>query len=124
VLLIEARRGADGQLRVLAVLDLDPEALAAEVKRLAERKDDAVPAVEAIDRATWFAMRRLETTGMLKLAEGSIRVLHRASELTADHAAGDQAGRASELHKGGRAVAAHGQGARHRRIPGGSFPGL
>ena len=44
-------------------------------------------------------MRRLETTGMLKLAEGSIRVLHRASELTADHAAGDQAGRASELHK-------------------------
>jgi superfamily II DNA or RNA helicase len=99
VLLIEARRGADGQLRVLAVLDLDPEALAAEVKRLAERKDDAVPAVEAIDRATWLAMRRLETTGMLKLAEGSIRVLHRASELTADHAAGDQSGRASELHK-------------------------
>src|SRR5258707_7378618 len=70
-----------------------------EVKRLAERKDDAVPAVEAIDRATWLAMRRLETTGMLKLAEGSIRVLHRASELTADHAAGDQAARASELHK-------------------------
>src|SRR5262245_24532963 len=36
---------------------------------------------------------------MLKLAEGSIRVLHRASGLAADYAAGDQAGRASELHK-------------------------
>jgi hypothetical protein len=93
----EARR--DGQLRVLAVLDLNPEALAAEVKRLAEREDDAVLAVEAIDRATWLAMRRLETTGMLKLAEGSIRVLHRASGLTADHPAGDQAGRASELQR-------------------------
>jgi len=98
-LLIEARRGADGRLRVLAVLDLDADGLAAEARRVAERKDDAVPAIEIIDRATWLAIRRLETTGMLKLAEGSIRILHRAAELVGEQGASDQAARAADLQR-------------------------
>jgi superfamily II DNA/RNA helicase len=97
-LLIEARRGADGRLRVLAVLDLDADGLAAEARRAAERKDESTPAVEVIDRATWLAMRRLETSGMLKLAEGSIRILHRAAELVGDGAS-DQGARAADLQR-------------------------
>jgi hypothetical protein len=98
-LLIEARRGADGRLRVLAVLDLDADGLAAEARRAAERNDASAPAVEVIDRATWLAMRRLETTGMLKLAEGSIRILHRSAELAGDAGASDQAARAADLQR-------------------------
>jgi hypothetical protein len=98
-LLIEARRGADGRLRVLAVLDLDADDLAAEARRAAERKDESAPAVEVIDRATWLAMRRLESTGMLKLAEGSIRILHRSAELAGDAGASDQAARAADLQR-------------------------
>ena len=97
-LLIEARRGTDGRLRVLAVLDLDGDAMAAEAKRLSERGGSATQ-VELIDRPTWLAMRRLETTGMLKLAEGSIRVLHRAEELDDGRSPGDQAARALELRR-------------------------
>jgi len=98
-LLIEARRGADGRLRVLAVLDLDADGLAAEARRAAERNDESAPAVEVIDRATWLAMRRLETTGMLKLADGSIRILHRSAELAGDAGAPDQAARAADLQR-------------------------
>jgi hypothetical protein len=98
-LLIEARRGADGRLGVLAVLDLDTEALAAEVKRLAERRDEAAPAVEIIDRPTWLAMRRLEMSGLLSLTDGAVRVLHRAAEFSAGDVAGHQAARASDLQK-------------------------
>ena len=97
-LLIEARRGTDGRLRVLAVLDLDGDAMAAEARRLSERGGSATQ-VELIDRPTWLAMRRLETTGMLKLAEGSIRVLHRAEELDDARSPGDQAARALELRR-------------------------
>ena len=98
-LLVEARRGGDGRLRVLAVLDLDVDDLAAEARRLSERKDEAAPAIEVVDRATWLAMRRLETAGMLRLAEGSIRVLHRAAELAEDRAASDQAARIADLQR-------------------------
>jgi hypothetical protein len=98
-LLIEARRGADGRLRVLAVLDLDADDLTAEAKRLSERRDETAPAVEVIDRAAWLAMRRLETAGMLKLAEGSIRLLHRAAELDGGSVAADQAARIADLRR-------------------------
>ena len=99
-LFIESRQGSDGRLRVLAVLDLDREALAAETKRLAARGAGAAPDVELIDRATWFAMRRLEATGMLKLADGTSRVLHRAPELAgADQVPGDPSSRLAELLK-------------------------
>ena len=81
-LLIEARTGGDGRVRVLAVLDLDGEALAAEAKRH-EAGRDAGAAVEVIDRATWLAMRRLSASGMITMAEGQSRVLHQSPDFTA-----------------------------------------
>ena len=68
-LLIEARTGADGRVRLLAVLDLDGEALAAEAKRHEAARASA-PVVEVIDRATWLAMRRLAAGGMITMAQG------------------------------------------------------
>jgi superfamily II DNA or RNA helicase len=56
-LLIEARLRGDGALQMLAVLDLEREALAAEAARLAAAMEGGAPAVEVIDRATWSARR-------------------------------------------------------------------
>src|SRR4029079_16616215 len=52
-LLIEARTGGEGRVRLLAVLDLDSEALAAEAKRY-EARHEVGPAVEVIDRLSWL----------------------------------------------------------------------
>lgn len=73
VLLVEARQGGDGQVRLLAVLDLDRDALAAEARRLASSESGA-PEVEVIDRATWLAVQRLQASGVLRLVEGAARV--------------------------------------------------
>jgi hypothetical protein len=80
-LFVESRQGNDGRLRLLVVLDLDREALAAETTRLTARGETGAPEVALLDRHTWLAMRRLEGTGMIKLAEATSRVLHRAPEL-------------------------------------------
>jgi superfamily II DNA or RNA helicase len=97
-LLIEARPRGDGCVGVLAVLDLEPEALAAETTRLAAAGNGSL-AVEVIDRATWAAMRRLQSSGILQLVQGTGRVLHRAPEFTEpDQPAGEAAARTSELH--------------------------
>jgi SNF2 family DNA or RNA helicase len=77
-LLVEAREGGDGVLRMLAVLDLEREALAAEVQRLAAMMANGAPAVEIIDRATWACVERLQAVGLLQRVEGPVRVLHRA----------------------------------------------
>ncbi|HXW24442.1 MAG TPA: DEAD/DEAH box helicase [Xanthobacteraceae bacterium] len=100
-LFIESRQGSDGRLRVLAVLDLDRDVIAAEAKRVVAARGDGAPLdVEMIDRDTWLAMRRLEATGIIKLAEGTSRVLHQAPELArTDENSGDQAGRVAELLK-------------------------
>ena len=81
-LLIEARTGGDGRVRLLAVLDLEGEALAAEAKRHEARREVG-PAVEVIDRPTWLAMRRLAASGMITLAEGQSRVLHQSPDFAA-----------------------------------------
>ena len=81
-LLIEARMGEDGRMRILAVLDLDGEALAAEAKRHEARRD-AGPAVEVVDRPTWLAMRRLVAGGMITMAEGQCHVLHQSPDFAA-----------------------------------------
>jgi hypothetical protein len=81
-LLIEARTGGDGRVRLLVVLDLDPEALAAEAKSHEARREVG-PAVEVIDRPAWLAMRRLAASGMIMLAEGSSRVLHQSLDFAA-----------------------------------------
>ena len=81
-LLIEARTAGDGRVRLLAVLDLEGEALAAEAKRHEARREVG-PAVEVIDRSTWLAMRRLSASGMITLAEGQSRVLHQSPDFAA-----------------------------------------
>ena len=82
VLLIEARTGGDGHVRLLAVLDLDGAALAAEAKRH-EANREVGPAVEVIDRPSWLTMRRLAASGMITLAEGQSRVLHQSPDFVA-----------------------------------------
>ena len=81
-LLIEARTGGDGHIRLLAVLDLDGAALAAEAKRHEARREGG-PAVEVIDRPSWLTMRRLAASGMITLAESRIRVLHQSPDFVA-----------------------------------------
>jgi hypothetical protein len=77
-LLVEARERGDGGVQLLAVLDLEKEALAAETERLAAAMADGAPAVEIIDRATWACVERLQALGMLQRVEMPARVLHRA----------------------------------------------
>jgi superfamily II DNA or RNA helicase len=97
-LLIEARRRHDGSLGVLAVLDLEAEALAAETARLAPAAAETGLAVEVIDRATWLTMRRLQGSGILALVEGPARVLHREQGFAdIEQAGGGPAARAGEL---------------------------
>jgi hypothetical protein len=100
-LLVEARQGGDGRVQLLAVLDLDRDALAAEAKRLATNGGAGLT-VEVIDRATWLAMRRLQSSGMLQLVDSPVRVLHRAPELAnLDGAPGDPMAWAAELRRQG-----------------------
>jgi hypothetical protein len=99
-LLIEARMRSDGRRGVLAVLDLAPDALAAEAQRLAaaQSASDAGLAIEVIDRATWGTMRRLQASGILQLVETPARVLHRALGFAEpDQPAAGTAARAGEL---------------------------
>jgi len=68
------------------------------MKRQAARDDETKPDVELIDRHTSLAMRRLEASGMLRLADGASRVLHQSPELVgADQVSGEGANRAAEL---------------------------
>ena len=92
-LLIEARQGGDGRMRVLAVLDLGGRAIAVESKRLAGLEGAGV---EVIDRATWLAIERLQANGALQFTGGPSRVLHRAAGLS-DDGGGAARARALEL---------------------------
>jgi SNF2 family DNA or RNA helicase len=78
-LFIEAKTGADGRVRVLAVLDLSGEALAAET-RLCAARPAALPALEVIDRASWLVLQRLAASGMIAMVEGQSRVLYQSAE--------------------------------------------
>jgi hypothetical protein len=81
-LLVEAHTSADSRVRLLAVLDLSADALAAEAKRH-EARAEQDPAVEVIDQATWLAVKRLAASGLIALAEGQSRVLHQSPALKA-----------------------------------------
>ena len=81
-LLIEARMGGDGRIRILAVLDLAGEALAAEAQRHQARRDAGL-AVEVVDRPTWLAMQRLVAGGMIMMAEGQSHILHQSPDFAA-----------------------------------------
>src|SRR5207248_6033442 len=101
--LIEARTGTDGRIRVLVVLDVAPESIAAEAKRHGDGLE-AGPTVEVIDRCTWETMRRLAASGIMSLGEGQSRVLHQSPDDMPEQGAGasteqraDQRARAAEL---------------------------
>ena len=83
-LLVEARQVFDGSPKLMAVLDLDPQTLAAEAARLSSATRIAV---DVIDRSAWLTMRRLAAAGLLQFTHEA-RVLHRSSAL---HEAGAEA---------------------------------
>jgi galactokinase len=94
-LLIEAREANDGRVQMLVVLDVDRRALAAEIAR--HRADACQPSVEVIDQQTCHLLQRLESSGHVRRAGASSRVLHQSPKLieTADTRA---LVRAKELH--------------------------
>jgi superfamily II DNA or RNA helicase len=93
---IEVQTGQNGAMRMLAVLDLEADALADEAALLAQREDAAALSIEVVDRATWLTLRRLASSGILALTGGPRRVLHVSPDLAdADPIAGDLATRAS-----------------------------
>src|SRR5712671_935043 len=99
--LIEARSGNDGRIRVLVVLDIEAQGIAAEAKRH-EASREGGPTVEVIDKSMWETMQRLAASGMVSLGEGQSRVLHQSPEMTgaADSSADpntEQRVRAAEL---------------------------
>jgi hypothetical protein len=79
-LLIEVRSRPGDGLRMFAVIDLEPEALAAEAERLRSREGAAALPVEVVDRATWLAVNRLVGCGILGITGGAGRILHAAAE--------------------------------------------
>lgn len=96
-LLVEARAGAGGVARLLAVLDVDAATLVTERERLAARDGAVVLPVEVIDAATWSAMRRLAASGLVHFTDGLGRVLHRSPTLVVEPAAPDGSARAAGL---------------------------
>jgi SNF2 family DNA or RNA helicase len=78
-LLVEARERGDGAVQLLAVLDLEKDALAVEAARLAAAMAEGALPVEVIDRATWACVERLQAIGLLQRTETPTRVLHRAA---------------------------------------------
>jgi hypothetical protein len=97
LLLVEAHSGGDGRTRLLAVIDVDGEALAAEAKRHEGQRELGL-SVEVIDRSTWLAMQRLAARGMIAMLEPQCRLLHQAPDFAAAAApAFDPQARAAEL---------------------------
>ncbi len=75
-LLVEARRAADGSLRLFVVLDADGETLATEAARAAT----GAIAAEFVDLSAWRTMRRLAAAGMLHFGQEA-REIYRSPAL-------------------------------------------
>ncbi|MEO8927300.1 MAG: DEAD/DEAH box helicase, partial [Caulobacteraceae bacterium] len=91
VLRVEVQTDPNGAVRLLAVLDLEADALAVEAERLSRRADAAAVPIEVVDRATWLTLRRLSRSGMIAPAGGPRRVLHASPDLADDKPASDGA---------------------------------
>ncbi len=63
VVAVEARSTADGPMQILAVLDVGPEVLTAEISRSA---DHGPLSVTVIDRSAWSTMQSLLAAGVLR----------------------------------------------------------
>jgi hypothetical protein len=101
VLLVEARRGDEGNLRLFTVLDADEATLAAETARTA----GGALAVEFVDLPAWRAMGRLAAAGMLHFTRGS-QELYRSPALPLEPRARepDEARGAQAIHDADRAL--------------------
>jgi hypothetical protein len=82
VLLAEARPGLDGRPKLLIVLDLNAQALAAETARLSAVESVAI---DVLDRTMWAAMQRFAASGLLQFTPES-RLLHRSAALAGQEA--------------------------------------
>ncbi|MBO0738505.1 MAG: DEAD/DEAH box helicase, partial [Alphaproteobacteria bacterium] len=85
VLLAEARPGAEGRPKLLVVLDLGPQMLAAEAARLSAVESVAV---DVLDPTVWSAMQRFAASGLLQFTNQS-RLLHRSPVLAEPPAEAD-----------------------------------
>jgi hypothetical protein len=65
LLLLQARKAADGREVLLVVLDGDAAAVAAERERLAGEAEGDAPRIEVLDRATHQTIERLTEAGLL-----------------------------------------------------------
>jgi hypothetical protein len=65
LLLLEARKAADGQEVLLVVLDGDAASVDGERERLAHSLDADAPRIEVLDRATYETIERLTGAGLL-----------------------------------------------------------
>jgi hypothetical protein len=100
VLLAEARSGADGRPKLLVVLGLEPQALAAETARLSAVESVAV---DVLDRSIWLAMQRFAASGLLQFTHQA-RLLHRSTTL-AEQSAGAGAGPPAPDQRAGELMA-------------------
>ncbi len=76
LLLLQARKAADGQEVLLVVLDGDAAAVGAERERLADSAETGAPRIEVLDRATYEAIERLTGAGLLHAtAEGQTELV-------------------------------------------------
>ena len=120
VVVVEARTGAEGRTRLLVVLDLGREALAAETALLSavETVD-----VEVLDGAVWAAMQRFAASGLLQFTHQS-RVIHRVTgpgDPTPDAGAAD-IGAPKQGRGGERAAEAHRMLRKAKLLASGGFP--
>jgi hypothetical protein len=83
VLLVEARRDGAGRTSLLAVVDLDQDALATEIGRA---DSHAGFGVEFVDYASWLSLRRLAAAGLLQFTHEA-RILHRSAAIPPEPAA-------------------------------------
>jgi superfamily II DNA or RNA helicase len=100
VLLAEARSGADGRPKLLVVLGLEPQALAAETARLSAVESVAV---DVLDSNIWLAMQRFAASGLLQFTHQA-RLLHRSTTL-AEQSAGAGSGAPAPDQRAGELVA-------------------
>jgi hypothetical protein len=77
----EFKSSGAGGLRLLVVLDTEPEAASAEAERLGRRPAAAALPIEVVDRGAWLAIQRLAASGMLSLGDGTRRILHASPEM-------------------------------------------
>ena len=97
LLLLQARKAADGREVLLVVLDGDAAAVAAERERLAGEAEGDAPRIEVLDRATHQTIERLTEAGLLHATSEMQSEMVRSS-LLADPAEAIRRQRLAQVH--------------------------